>query len=282
MQPLDKHIKTELDDHIANIEKILNADFISIISPILYGLDVKVREALESIENKKPTLVIMHDTSGGIVEVVERIVTCVRHYYKEVFFIIPDRAMSAGTIFALSGDKIFMDYFSCLGPIDPQIEKEGTLVPALAYLNQLERLNKKSDAGQLTSAEYALLTKLDLAELYTFEQAKELSRELLIDWLSKYKFKNWEKTETKKTPVNDEIKKKRAEEIADKLSDNTRWHSHGRGIDMKTLVEDVKLKIDDYHSIEGLGKEVRAYFDLLKDYITRQNMFTFVQTREYF
>ena len=38
--------------------------------------------------------------------------------------IVPDGAMSAGTIFALSADRIMMDYFSCLGPIDPQIEKD--------------------------------------------------------------------------------------------------------------------------------------------------------------
>ena len=36
------------------------------------------------------------------------------------FVSAPDRAMSAGTIFALSADRIMMDYFSCLGPIDPQ------------------------------------------------------------------------------------------------------------------------------------------------------------------
>ena len=69
--------------------------------------------------------------------------------------------MSAGTIFALSADRIMLDYFSCLGPIDPQIEKEGRLVPALAYLSQFERLNAKAEAGALTTAEYALLSKLD-------------------------------------------------------------------------------------------------------------------------
>ena len=156
MLPLDDYIKKQLNSHLQKIEEILDADGISIISPILYGLDNRVRDALELIKEKKQVLVVIHDTPGGIVEVVERMVYAIRHFYTEVIFIIPDRAMSAGTIFALSGDRILMDYFSCLGPIDPQIEKDGKLVPALSYLNQFERLNKKAAEGKLTSAEYAL------------------------------------------------------------------------------------------------------------------------------
>jgi ClpP class serine protease len=76
----------------------------------------------------------------------------------------------------MSGDKIFMNYFACLGPIDPQIEKDGKLVPALSYLNQFQRLSDKEEKGTLNTAEFALLNKLDLGELYQFEQARELSR----------------------------------------------------------------------------------------------------------
>jgi len=135
-------------------------------------------------------LAVILDTPGGIAEVVERMVNTIRyHYNDEVYFEIPNRAMSVGTIFAMSGDKIFMSYFSVLGPIDPQIEKDGKLVPALSYLNQYERLCQKADAGQLNTAEYAQLSKLDLGELHQFEQARELSIELLENWLSQYKFK---------------------------------------------------------------------------------------------
>ena len=74
---------------------------------------------------------------------VERMVNTIRHHYAEVYFVVPDRAMSAGTIFAMSGDKIFMSYFSVLGPIDPQIEKDGRLVPALSYLSRFQRLCKR-------------------------------------------------------------------------------------------------------------------------------------------
>jgi len=282
MRPLDENIRKQLNNHLEKIEQALDADGISIISPILYGVDLRVRDALELIKDKKKTLVVIHDTPGGVVEVVERMVDCIRHFYSEIIFIIPDRAMSAGTIFALSGDRILMDYFSCLGPIDPQIERDGKLVPALSYLNQFERLNKKASDGKLTSAEYALLSKLDLGELYQFEQAKELSCELLIEWLTKYKFKNWAKTRTRQIVVTDKMKKDRAEEIATHLNKTERWHTHGRGIDKQTLIDEIKLEIEDYSSIAGLGIVIREYFELLKDYMSRGNLVSFVHSREYF
>ena len=85
----------------------------------------------------------------------------IRKHYKEVLFIIPDRAMSAGTVFVMAGDQIFMSESSCLGPIDPQIEKDGKFVPALSYLNQYQRLYDKAETGQLNTTELMLLNNLD-------------------------------------------------------------------------------------------------------------------------
>ena len=282
MQPLDNYIKTQLNDHLGKIEEILNLDVLTIISPIIPPLDAQVKKALEEITSKKRSLGIILETDGGLIEVAERMVQIVRKFYKEVTFFIPNRAMSAGTVFALSGDRILMNYFSCLGPIDPQVIKDDRLVPALSYLNQFEKLNDKAQAGQLTSAEYALLNKMDLGELYQYEQARELTKELIVKWLCKYKFKNWENTETRKIKVTDEFRKNRAEEIAQLLSDSDRWHSHGRSIDMHTLVEEVNLRIEDYQENQDLSNTIDEYFDLLKDYISRQNFPAFIHTRKYF
>jgi ClpP class serine protease len=61
-----------------------------------------------------------------------------------VVFLVPDVALSAGTILAMSGDAIMMDYFACLGPIDPQVEREGKLVPVLSCLEPYDRWVVKS------------------------------------------------------------------------------------------------------------------------------------------
>ncbi|MCX7000126.1 MAG: ATP-dependent Clp protease proteolytic subunit [Candidatus Sumerlaeota bacterium] len=282
MQPLDQLIKQKLSEHLDNLEKMMNSDFMAIISPLIYGIDNLLRMAIELNHSKRNSLTIILDTPGGIVEVAERMVNTIRFHYKEVIFIVPDRAMSAGTVFVMSGDRIMMDYFSCLGPIDPQIEKEGKLVPALSYLNQFNRLNEKAKEGNLTTAEYALLSKLDLGELHQFEQARELSIDLLRKWLSTYKFKNWTKTETSGAPVTTQTKEKRAKEIADVLSDNEKWHSHGRGINMETLRKELKLKIDDIGENPVFSSKVKDYFELLRNYMIRNSIYSFVHTKECF
>lgn len=283
MQPVDRHMQTSLDSSSDGITKNLQgADVISIFGPVLSGLDEQVSSAIERKEEKNKQIAIILETPGGLVEVVERIVQVIRYFYKEVIVIVPGEAMSAGTVFALSADKIMMNYFSRLGPIDPQIVKDDRLVPALAYLNQYEKLNEKAEVGELTTAEYAMLNKLDLGELYQFKQARELSEELLINWLSQYKFKSWKTTEVRNLPVTREMKQKRAKEVADQLSDTARWHSHARGIDIFTLRNELKLKIDDFSENPELNGAIKKYYELLRDYLYRQNQFPFVHTRGYF
>lgn len=283
MRPVDDHIRARLTQQLDNIGTTMDADVVAVVSPILPGLENRLRDAIGQLTNaQQQSVAIILDTPGGVVEIVERMVTTVRFRYDDVTVIVPDRAMSAGTIFALSADRIMMDHLSCLGPIDPQIERDDKLVPALSYLNQFERLNAKAAEGQLTTAEYALLDKLDLGELYQFEQARELSVELLIKWLSRYKFKDWTVTETQGIPVTEEMKEEKAEQIAALLNDPERWHSHGRAIDMRTLQEEVGLRIDNLEETRDLHNHVRRYFGLLRDYMLREKLFSFVHTKEYF
>lgn len=282
LRPVDHHTRLQLNEHLTSIEAALDADVLTIITPILSGLEDAVKNAVEMSKDRRARISVIIETPGGIVEVVERMVHVIRHHYGEVYFVIPNHAMSAGTVFAMSGDKIFMNYFSCLGPIDPQIEKEGKLVPALSYLNQFQRLSEKADKGTLNTAEFALLNKLDLGELYQFEQARELSQDLLIRWLSAYKFKDWANHTSTGKAVTEEDKKARAREIAAAMSDNARWHSHGRAISRNTLRTELRLRIDGVEDVKGLNPALDEYVGLLKDYMLRSQFQTFVHTREYF
>lgn len=275
-------VRNDLLARISHLETVLGGDVLTIHSPILFGIDQSVRTALEQVPKKKKKLYVILNTPGGIAEVVERIVNTIRHFYQEVAFLIPDRAMSAGTILVISGDEIWMDYYSCLGPIDPQIQKDNRLIPALAYLKQFERLIEKANNGQLSTAEAMLLGKLDLAELHQFEQARELSISLLTNWLAKYKFKHWTTTETQKKPVTPKDKEERAEEIARLLSDNEKWHSHGRGIGIETLRQDLNLKINSFDEIPELPKALFDYFKLFMSFVESRNIESFVHNKGYF
>lgn len=281
-RPVDHHVNLHLNKYLSKIEEALKADVLTIFSPILPGLEHIVKDAVESLQDRKLRLAVILDTLGGTIEVTERIVSVIRHHYNEIDFLIPDRAMSAGTVLVMAGDRIFMSYFSCLGPIDPQVYKNEEYVPASAYLNQYERLIEKADAGELNTVDFELLDQFDLGELYQFEQACELSEELLTNWLCNYKFKDW--TDETGNPVSDEQKKQRAEEIATELGKNKRWHSHERMIsrDTLTLDADLRLKIEKIEEIPGLFPIFDEYVELLKDYIQREQFSTFVHTRRYF
>ena len=282
MRPVDRRVKADLDNGLTSMEAELSADVVAFVGPILPTYEMRLRDALDALHSQRESVAVVLNTPGGIVEVVERMVTAIRSKYQEMIVIVPDRAMSAGTIFALSADRIVMDHLSCLGPIDPQIEKDGKLVPALSYLKQFERLNEKAKHDELTTAEYALLNKLDLGDLYQFDQARALSNELLVNWLSTYKFKNWHETETHKKNVSSEMKEARANEIAKLLNNPERWHSHGRAINRETLRNEVNLKIDALEEHETLYRYIRDYFDLLEDFMRREDALSFIHSREYF
>lgn len=239
-------------------------------------------ENLANRDDKTDNLVFVIHTPGGVAEVVEKMVEIIRHHYQEVWFVVPDMAMSAGTILCMSGDKIYMDYSSALGPIDPQIpNSDGQLVPALGYLDYVERMIQKSDAGTLTDAEFAILQNQDLATLRRYEQARDLSVSLLKDWLVKYKFKDWNTHTSTGKPVTDGEKTKRAEEIAKALSNHNKWHSHGRMIGIKTLTDDLRLKIEDYTDDVDLKAAIRQYSDLLLDCVQNRRIDHMFHVREF-
>lgn len=282
--PIDKAIKDMLNNALAELENVLNSDVLCYFGPIANGNEnmmLQIVEELVQDPNKKEQLAILLTTNGGSAMAVERYVSIIRKHYNKVIFIVPDYAYSAGTIFCMSGDEIWMDYFSVLGPIDPQVpNKEGRYVPALGYLDKVNELIAKAQAGKLTQAEFLILKDFDLAELRQYEQAKELTISLLKNWLVKYKFKNWSTHSSTGQPVSPNDKKKRAEEIAGKLGDNKLWKSHGRPINIEAL-ESLKLQIKDFSDLQAERVAIRKYYNLLQEFCRKYNMQMFIHTRKF-
>lgn len=278
--PVGGNTRDILNQYLNRLEDVLQADVLTICGPIWPGLENIIRRSVEGIRYRRGRIAIILDTVGGVVEVVERMVTVIRRHYAEVDFLIPDRSMSAGTVFVMAGDRIFMNYFSCLGPIDPQIVKNRRLVPAMSYLNQYQRLYERAESSQLNTAELILLNNFDAGELYQFEQARLLSQDLLTEWLSKYKFRNWDIHSSTGNPVTPQERRQRAEEIANVLGDYERWRSHGRAISRDTLVSDpIRLKIEKIEDNPSLSDELNYYVEWLEYYMQRFGHGLFVHTR---
>jgi|WetSurMetagenome_2_1015567.scaffolds.fasta_scaffold00209_13 hypothetical protein len=276
-------IEKQLDIRSNDVEKSFSADVISYLGPIIRPTDDLLKDTIEGIKARRKHLIIILETDGGYAEVAQRMADTFRFHYELVDFIIPNYAMSAGTILAMSGDSIYMDYYSVLGPIDPQIQNPNGkgLIPALGYLIQYDKFLKKAETGKLNTAEMAFfINKFNPAELYRYEQERELSVKLLKEWLVKYKFKNWSETETRKIPVTPAMKTKAAEEIARKLNDTDRWHSHGIGISMETLRKDLNLKIEDFQKNPKVNTQIKYYYKLLKDYMMRRDHKIVIHTKK--
>lgn len=270
----------------ADLESRLDADIVYLNSEMRMNIFSWFREVIEKMamrEGKRKSIAIVLTTTGGQAEVVEKLVEVVRNHYELVYFVVPVAAMSAGTIFCMSGDKIYMDYSSSLGPIDPQVpDREGKfLVPALGHLDKVNEMIGKSRDNTITPVEFQWLLNQDLAMLRFYEQARDLSIALLKKWLVQYKFKDWltHRTNNPGSPVTSAEKEARATEIAQLLSNNSHWNTHGRFIGMSTLAKECRLDIDDFGTDPELQKAVRTYNDVLSDYLGRVQIRSYLYSR---
>lgn len=288
---LDGIIQAQIDGLAQKVCKHFRADLIFYYGEISPARLSEFRSVVEKMDNsagKKEKLVFFLNTPGGAAETTEHMVDILRYHYEAVEFVVPDEAMSAGTIIVMSGDKIHMDYSSSLGPIDPQVlvrRDDGMFnyIPALGYLDKVKELIEKSKNNTISPAEFAMLQRQDLGMLRRYEQALDLSVQLLKDWLVRYKFSDWTKHESaparKGERVTPEEKAQRAEEIARALGDNKRWHSHGRRIGVNTLKEELRLKIEDYSHDDELRATIRSYSDLIVDFVQREKLAEFLHSR---
>lgn len=281
-------VKHQLHEKLVNLESYFDADVFTFHGTINDGFENGILCLIEELAKepgKKEKLIIILTTTGGSTMAVERCVNIIRHHYEIVEFVIPNYAYSSGTIFCMSGDNIHMDYFSVLGPIDPQVlNKDGKWVAALGYLDKVNEAIIKSKNNTIASLELLMVKGFDLAELRMYEQAKELTIQLLKKWLVKYKFKNWDKHQTTPALLGQVVtlkeKEFRAEEIAKRLNKNDEWNSHIRPINIETLKE-MGLKIEDYSANIILRGLIRDYYDLQTDYIMSNKLPVFIQTRKY-
>jgi hypothetical protein len=207
---------------------------------------------------------IIIETPGGIAETVEDMVELIRSRYDKVGIIIPGMAKSAGTIFSMAGDEILMGDTSALGPIDAQIVSNGKRFSADAFLDGLEKIKKEVlNTGKLNPAYIPMLQSISPGEIQHFENAQNFSKTLVTNWLSKYKFKYWNKHSSSGEIVTQQEKEIRAEEIATKLCKHSDWLTHGRSIRIKDLQE-MRLQVYDYSKDTELCDAIERYYTLLR------------------
>ncbi|MDP2362200.1 MAG: ATP-dependent Clp protease proteolytic subunit, partial [Ignavibacteria bacterium] len=113
MPVFDKTVNDILKEKVFQLEEYFEANVVFYYGEIHHAYERFFRDFIENckqLDNAKNRLVVFLNTSGGSVETVEKMVDIIRYHFQEVYFVVPDYAMSAGTIFCMAGNKIFMDY----------------------------------------------------------------------------------------------------------------------------------------------------------------------------
>lgn len=104
---LDNTIKDELTNQLIKIEQHFDGEVAFYYGAIEPGVIKIFRDFIERIaghRDKKELLVFFLNTPGGSVESAEKMVEIIRFHFDKVYFVVPDFALSAGTILCMSGD----------------------------------------------------------------------------------------------------------------------------------------------------------------------------------
>ena len=201
-------------------------------SGVDFSDDLPFREMVAKVPADQSSVDVLLATLGGSAQQVSNFVNCLRARFDEVHFLIPSFCMSAGTLFALSGDHIWMTERACLGPIDPQVPTTGgRYVPAQALLLLVAEIQRAGDEamrnGQPVPWAYVrVIDSLDKKELGEAITASQYSQTMAAQFLLRFKFRRWTIRETSQTPVTDQDRAARANEIAAELGSHDRWKSH--------------------------------------------------------
>jgi hypothetical protein len=239
--------------------------------------DLPFSEMVDAVPAEAKAVDVILVTPGGSAEQVAKFVDKLRLRFHNVGFILPNIAMSAGTIFCLSGDELVMDERAYIGPIDPQVpNREGRFVPAQSLLTLISDIQVRGDAqlrsgGSPCWTDVQILRNIDPKEIGNAINASRYSIELVTAYLSNYKFRDWQ-THKNGSPVTDAERLTRANEIASQLCNHDLWKTHGRGITRDTASDICKLRITRPEDTSNLNDAIRKFWALVYYTLEKTNI----------
>lgn len=123
---------------------------------------------------------ILHTPGGGI-EAARAIVEYLYQMFgKDIRVIIPQMAMSAGTMIACASREIMMGKHSCLGPTDPQVRG----IPAMGVLKEMDRAIEEIRAEPLKQIVWQqVFAKYPPAFIGDCERQIEGATKMVAAWL---------------------------------------------------------------------------------------------------
>ncbi|MDD4607303.1 MAG: ATP-dependent Clp protease proteolytic subunit [Patescibacteria group bacterium] len=168
--------------------------------------------AIHKLDSSKGLDLILH-TPGGEVAATESIIDYLTKKFDDIRIIVPQLAMSGGTMIACSGNKIVMGKQSSLGPIDPQFNG----LPAHGILEEFKQAHEeiKKDNSKIAVWQ-PIIAKYHPTLIGECQKAVKWSKVIAKNALEKRMLKD------------DPDKKKKIAKILKELTSHSITLSHGR------------------------------------------------------
>ncbi len=190
--------------------------------------------AVRGMDCSKGLDLILH-TPGGDPSAAEAIVNYLRSKFeKDIRVIVPQIAMSAGTMVACAAKSILMGKQSSLGPVDPQFNG----IPAYNIKKEFEEAKEDLANNPENATYWAIkLQQYPAAFMKTAIDAIDLSGTLVREWLLTCMFND------KEEYIVDEIVKR--------LNEHNDSKTHGRHYNID-FCKDIGLRIDSMEDDNSL------------------------------
>lgn len=209
-------------------------------------------QCLRGMDCKLGLDLILH-TPGGDPTAAEGIVNYLHAKFdRDIRVIVPQMAMSAGTMLACSAKSILMGKQSCLGPIDPQYGG----VPAYNIKSEYEDAKANLDATPRSRTYLELqLSRYPTAFYYTVCDGIQLSGTLAGEWLTKYMFGELSRTEAVE----------KAKRILTMLNNNNKSHLRHFGIEKCKQLGFVIEELEENDELQDAVLSVHHAFTITFD-----------------
>ncbi len=173
--------------------------------------------AVHGMDRSKGLDLMLH-TPGGEVAATESLVNYLRAMFgTNIRAVVPELAMSAGTMVALACGEIVMGQHSSLGPIDPQIGG----IPAHGVIEEFDRAAEEIKADPANIPKWQpIIAKYNPTLVGECQKAIDWSNQVVKDWLTSGMFAEDNDADTK------------ADRVLQELGDHALTLSHSRHISL--------------------------------------------------
>jgi membrane-bound ClpP family serine protease len=213
------------------------------------------------MDRSKGLDLVLH-TPGGETAATESLVHYLRSFFgTNIRAIVPQLAMSAGTMIACACNEIVMGKHSNLGPIDPQFNG----LPAHGIVEEFQRAHREIKADNSKVAVWQpIIAKYHPALIGECEKAIEWSNKMTEEWLLSGMFAGASGATATVAAILKE------------LSDHALTKSHARHLDPDKCKQ-IGLKIIDLEADQGLQEAVLSVHHACIHTLTATNAFKIIE-----